>query len=156
MIVKLILQMPSDETLRGRRPCGCFKMALPDIVHWWRFTRLRMILRFLQGWQKYLQILWQSRSHQKVCKVVEGNILPILVGMGLMDPMEALEEVRDSEERSGMWAKWEKDQLFLGADSEHPDGIYAESGSDLANMTNEEWRHWYGGCSHSGGNEAWE
>lgn len=82
------------------------------------------------------------------------EIVPVMVGMGLMAPYDGLEEIRKCEHREQKWKGWEKEELFLGADSEHPDGVYARNGNDMVCMTNEEFIHWYGRRSHSSGNEA--
>lgn len=74
-----------------------------------------------------------------------------MVGMELIDPAEGLEEVREAERNEEWWkARW-KDRMCLGADRDHPEGIYAKGGSDLVHMTCDEWRHWYGGCGDSSG-----
>lgn len=83
-------------------------------------------------------------------------IAPVAVGMGLADPFETLDNIREWERIRGRWVQWEKEQLFVGADSDHPDGIYAKSGNDFVCMTNEEYVHWYGRRCHSSRNEAGE
>ena len=144
MELVLNLHLPDPETMFERRKCGCFRVASPDIVHWWRFTRIRLRFRRLQGLKKYLQILWESRSHQKACEITARSIIPMMVGMGIMDPCEGLSEIRELEGRKDRWNQWEKDQLMIGASSDHPDGIYAHGGDDLVSMSSEEFNHWYG------------
>jgi len=74
--------------------------------------------------------------------------------MGIIDPFEANDREREYRQIEKDWNKGERDQLLIGADKDHPEGIYAKSGNDMMCMTEEEFRHWYGGCSHSGRHEA--
>jgi len=136
--------VPDDDRLRARRSCGCRKIALPDIVHWWRFTRLRLLCRTIRGWREYLRILWLSRRCQWANRIMRDEIILIAVGLGLVDPSDGLSEIRESGQREKRCKEWEKKQLFLGADSDHPDGVYARNGNDLVCMTSEEFEHWHG------------
>jgi hypothetical protein len=74
--------------------------------------------------------------------------------MGLVDPFEALDRESQFGKIEKDWKQWEREKLMLGADIDHPDGVYAKSGGDMVCMTNEEFNHWYGGRSHSRGDEA--
>jgi apolipoprotein N-acyltransferase len=56
-----------------------------------------------------------------------------------------LDDIREIEAREERWKSWGRDKLFLGADSDHPDGIYARGGADMICMTNDEYRHWFNG-----------
>jgi hypothetical protein len=102
--------------------------------------------------------LWGIKGQEKVhcwaCRAVRDHIVPIEVGFGLEEPVEGLEVIRETEKREGLWREWGRERTLLGASSEHPGGIYAEKGSDLVNMTEDEYRHWYGGRGDSGGVQA--
>jgi len=135
----------------GRRRCGCIRSAMSDWQHWRRYTRLRLVFRQAKGWVGLWVVKGQEKVHCWTCGAVRDHIVPLMVGMGLISPPEGLEVIRRAEETEGRWKAWFKDRTFLGADKEHPDGIYAGKGSDMVCMTNDEWDHWYGGRSDSGG-----
>ncbi len=77
--------------------------------------------------------------------------IPILVGVGEISPPEGLEGLRRLEDAEGSWEAWRKERTLLGASSEFPEGIYAKGGDEMVCMTEDEFRHWYGRCSHSSG-----
>lgn len=133
----------------SRRKCGCVRSAISGWGHWWKYTRLRLALRKARSWVDFWRIKGQVMSRCWACRTVRDHIVPIAVGMGLESPPEGLEVIRRAEETEGRWKSWFKDRTFLGADSDHPDGVYAEKGGDMVCMTNDEYEHWYGRCSSS-------
>ena len=76
---------------------------------------------------------------------------PVAFMFGMVDYAGAHEKERVIERMRTANRESLNRQLFLGADSDHPDGVYARNGSDLVRMTNEEWWHWYGRQGNSGG-----
>lgn len=76
-----------------------------------------------------------------------------MVGAGVMDIANGSEEIRRSERCEDSWKRWYMERVFIGADSSHPNGIFAHRASDLVCMTNEEFKHWYGGRSDSCGSQ---
>jgi len=65
----------------------------------------------------------------------------LLLGLPLL---EAVSLSRRWECAADSWRDGLRDRLFLGADSDHPGGVFAEGPSDLVCMTNEEYEHWFG------------
>jgi hypothetical protein len=96
-------------------------------------------------WFTFWGIKWRVRSHIRACKIFREYFIPIMVGMGIMSPLGGLDDIREIEAREERWKSWGRDKLFLGADSDHPDGIYARGGADMICMTNDEYRHWFNG-----------
>ncbi len=115
-----------------------------DPMHWWRYTRLRLVARTVKGWVRYWGILLKSRFLQMLCRFMGEQAAPFLVGMELIGVMEGLEGQKAWDKAYKAWQEWEKDQLFLGACKNYPNGVWARGGDDLVYMTNEEFKHWYG------------
>lgn len=136
-----------------RRPCGCFRGALSDLEHWRRFGRFRLVARKARGWAVWWGWKARVRLGRAVCRLYGRFLVPTAVGMGFMAPYDALEAVREAEEAEERWKAWFGARTLLGADSDHPEGIYAEGGGDLICMTSEEFKHWYGGRGDSRGGQ---
>jgi len=67
---------------------------------------------------------------------------PIHLVLGMVSYADAQDKERSIERvREANLVSLRK-RLFLGADSDHPDGIYATAGHHLVCMTNEESEHW--------------
>lgn len=136
-----------------RRPCGCFRGESSGLGHWLIFGRFRLATRKARGWLTWWRWKAKSRLGQAICRAYGRFLAPSAVGMGLMSPYDALEAVREAEKAEEAWKAWFKDKTFLGADSDHPEGIYAKGGGDLVCMTNEEYGHWYGRCGDNRGGQ---
>ena len=130
-------------------------LAISDLKHWWKYTRLRLFYRQARGWFELWRVKGQVIIYCKVLRIVVDKIVPTIVGMGLIEPWEGLECIRTVEDKEEGWKSWGKDKTFLGASKEHPYGIYAEKGSDLVCMTEDEYNHWYndGRCDNSSGSQ---
>lgn len=111
---------------------------------WLRYSRARLWLRQAEGWLRFWMMRCGVWSHVKACEVVRKHIVPVGVGLGLVDPSEGLEEVRRVEGNEEGWKEWGRERTFLGADKEHPEGMYAKGGADMVCMTEDEYRDWYG------------
>lgn len=127
------------------RKCGCIAGALSDWRHWWRFTRIRLWCRQLCGRMAFWWLRWQVWSHTHAIRVVSEQFVPTAVGMELISPPEGLEWLREGERRARRWMAWFKERTLLGASSDHPGGIFDEDGTGGVCMTEDEYRHWYGG-----------
>ena len=119
--------------------------------HWWRYTRLRLRYRQLWGWAAWWSVRLRAGFWAAGCRFAREKCVPLLVGMGEMSPREGLDASRDLQKNEDGWKAWGKERRLLGADKGHPEGIYAEGGSDLVCMTSDEYEHWYGGRGDSRG-----
>lgn len=63
-------------------------------------------------------------------------MLEMITYRDAQDRLRSVERIREANR------KHRQEKLFLGADKEHPDGIYATAGHHLVNMTEDESRHW--------------
>jgi hypothetical protein len=135
-------QMPVDIRFEIHvRSCGC--IGVGAYQHWWKYNRFRLAWRILKGCVHYWRICFRAMRLRAVASFVESNI-PLLVGLGLLPPSEGHSGYRAVEKFRDNVNDWEKGELFLGADSDNPDGEYAECGRDMALMAEDEWWHWYG------------
>ena len=127
--------------LLERRKCGCYRAEMPDFVHWWKFSRVRYWGRCAGAWRTYLLIVWSWWWMEKFLGLMERfNSVHLVFGMVSHDEAQDRERwvhrIREANADSF------KKKLWLGADSDHPDGIYATAGHYLVCMTNKESRHW--------------
>ena len=124
-----------------KRPCGCYRSERSDFEHWWKFNRFRYWWRCAGAWYRFLHVKWSWWWREKLLDLMEWMI-PLHFALGILSYAEAqdrghrIEGVRRKNRESL------KKALYLGADSDHPDGIYATAGHHLVRMTNEEAEHW--------------
>jgi len=124
-----------------KRPCGCYRYTESSLSHWWKYNRFRYWWRCLKCWTRFILVHAHWRGIRKLADLCEWFV-PIHFMLGLMDMSEAHEAERNMERVRGVADRQLKKALFLGADSDHPDGIYATRGHSLVCMTNDEAEHW--------------
>ena len=107
-----------------------------------KISKLKYYYRCIRGWKKFLFIKFKASFYRYLCFVCEW-MTPIHFVFDFLSLSEAVARERKFQEAQESWSKWEKEQLFIGADSDNPDGIYAQNGSDLVCMTNEEHKEWF-------------
>jgi len=127
--------------LLEKRPCGCYRCQDSDFAHWWKFTRFRYWFRCLSGWRQYFVVWWSWWWREKLLDLMEWAN-PIHLVFGMVSYAEAQDRERRIESVRGENMESRRKVLWLGADSDHPDGIYATAGHHLVHMTNEEAEHW--------------
>lgn len=137
--IEIVFEIPR---LRKRR-CGCWRHQMGDLQHWFRYTRLRYWGRVMRGWVLWLRIRVKTAFWRRFIGCLVWHT-PVFLCLGMMEIDEACEKEKEFDDTLDRLAKHEKEQLFLGADSDNPNGIYAENGADLICMTNDEWEHWFG------------
>jgi hypothetical protein len=76
-----------------------------------------------------------------VLNVIEW-LTPFHFEAGMIGYHEAQERLRKISHVRAVNLKWWQEKMFLGADSDNPDGIYATAGHHLVGMTEDESRHW--------------
>jgi hypothetical protein len=129
--------------LLEKRPCGCLLCSESDFGHWFRFSRLRYWSRCIRAWGDYFRIGWAWWWRDRLLAAVSW-MAPVYLATGVIELEEATEGVRRIDEIRQANLERRKERLFLGADSDHPEGLYARGGPDMVLMTNEEAGHWTG------------
>ena len=107
-----------------------------------KLSKIRYYLRCIDGWKTYLSIRLKAAFFRSLCHLCKW-LTPVHFAVGFLDLSEAVSRERDFQEAKESWNKFERDRLFLGADSDNPDGIYAQNGSDMVCITNEEYEDWF-------------
>lgn len=69
-------------------------------------------------------------------------LTPFYFAAGMIGYHEAQERLRQIPHVRAANLKCWQGEMFLGADSDNPDGIYATAGHHLVGMTEDESRHW--------------
>ena len=125
----------------ARRPCGCFRHEMSDIKHFWKYNRVRYWFRGLRLHLMYISIMLSWWWRERLLDYIEwANPIFFFIGMvsysDAQDKDRAIVDFRDANK------KRLREKLFLGADSDCPEGVYARNGWDMACMTEDESRHW--------------
>jgi len=107
-----------------------------------KINKLIYYYRCVSGWKKYLLVKLKALFFRFLCFLCEW-LTPVHFVLGFLTLSDAIQRERGFQEAKESWNKWERGKLFLGADSDNPDGIYAKSGSDLVCMTSEEYEEWF-------------
>ena len=108
-------------------------------MNWWRYNRLRYWWRWLRCCRKFFWRKAKGWFLWKFCLLCRDSVA-MFVGMGMIDPAEAIDLEYAWQRNADSWVRWMR--IRLGADSDHPDGIYAESPRDMIRMTEDEYEHW--------------
>ena len=86
-------------------------------------------------------IMWSWWWRTALLDLMEwANPIHLVIGMASYSEAQdrecRIKKVREANQKSF------SEKFLLGADSDHPDGIYAHSGWDMVCMTEKESRHW--------------
>ena len=125
-------------------PCGCkpdlsfcgwkHKLRYTKLRYWWRVLKMSMMFHtaHMGVWILVKFCMHMSEMHP--------SFLMVFGGFGMSDA-NGIRRIWENE--ADKLTNLLKEFLFLGADSDHPDGMYAQKPSDLVDMTNDEWEHWF-------------
>jgi len=102
----------------------------------------RYYVRWLRMLRPFLRRKVGSWLAVRVCRFMQIHMSYWIAELGIGHPYEVLELQHSWKKRGDAWV--EHGKWFLGSDSDHPDGVYAKSPSDIVCMTNEEWYWWFG------------
>lgn len=124
-------------------PCGCE----PDLSfcgwrHAVRYSKVRYWWRILSAAPRFYLTLLKMEAMERLCWWLSEMQPSLGMVLGEIDMADAVSLSRRWEEAADSWRQGRRRFLFLGADSEHPDGIFARSPRDLVCMTNDEAEHW--------------